>query len=489
MSLTESRRLLSPLCAAAMIFNFVAADAFAKRKIRYGDLTFVQRGLLDQRGVGAGNFEAYVVALERRTDEREAWGENDHLIYYVLQSERFTRQRKIEPALSARDLVGSLSPAEKQKYLGDTAHTPPIEKLPSDVAARFKDFVKAIKTPKPGDERLNYFKAKFFVEGRFGDMIADPDGYLYEQYARSMKFLYEKEFLAPAAIDARSVAARVAKLYEERGHSTDTTIEANFVVHQALAALKAQRPDARFDNVLIVGPGMDFAPRTDLIDLFEPQSYQPYAVADALLALGLTDLNHLRVHCVDINPRVVSHLNARGYENSTQLSVLSILSGIADSPRRPLSSEYKNYFARLGDQIGFASDLSSVPNAYARHLRRRVTVNRQVDARISAEVMNVIIEREELPAPREYDLVIVTNVFPYFGDAEVLLALSNIASMMKEGGYLLHNENRPTLLALAGMQNLPLSFSRTALIAGRPDDRTALHDGVWAHRKSAPRKK
>ena len=131
---------------------------------------------------------------------------------------------------------------------------------------------------------------------------------LFAEYAETMRFLYRKEF-SSRQVRREDLATYVSSLYQTRGHSTDTQIEANYAVWVALAGLKAQSESIRLNRVLIVGPGLDFAPRTDLIDEFEPQSYQPFAIADALLGLGLADVSRLTVHCVDINERVVEHLN------------------------------------------------------------------------------------------------------------------------------------------------------------------------------------
>src|SRR5205807_3507326 len=117
-------------------------------------------------------------------------------------------------------------------------------------------------------------------------------------YRTAMRFLVQKE------IDERG-----SVVYQERGHSTDTQVEANFAVWNALATIHALNGSEKLNRVLIVGPGLDFAPRTDMIDAFDPQSYQPYAVADALLQLKLADPASMAIHCVDINDRVVRFIN------------------------------------------------------------------------------------------------------------------------------------------------------------------------------------
>ena len=467
---------LRTLVCVLLVFNCAGVDAIAgKRAIRYADIPAELHEKLKKRGIDRNSFDAYITSLNRRTIERETIGENDHLIFFILQSERFTRKTRVEPALSAAEFVRRLSAEEKTRYLNEPSFLPSIERLPATAAGRFNDFIKALKVP-GADERLNYFshfitKEKLPTDSSFQ--------YLYRQYARAMRFLYEKEFVARGIADPQSLAAYVAPLYQDRGHSTDTQVEANFAVHTALAVIKFQSPSAQLNNVLIVGPGLDFAPRTDLIDLFAPQSYQPFAVADTLLSLKLADPARLRVHCIDINERVVNHL--RGAANSNQLR-LSILTGVADTDARRLSAEYKDYFRQLGQGIGTESRLEGMPARYKRHLGKSLLVSPEVAAGVSAENLNIVTERID-PSP-QYDLVVVTNVFPYFNPTELLLALANIEAILGKGGYLIHNEARPELFALAAKQGVPVVGSRTMLIAsgaGVPP----LHDGVWTHRKRA----
>ena len=62
---------------------------------------------------------------------------------------------------------------------------------------------------------------------------------LMREYERAMRFLYEKEFVAGRTSDS---AAAVAALYQTRGHSSDTEIEAGYAVYAALATLKQLAP-------------------------------------------------------------------------------------------------------------------------------------------------------------------------------------------------------------------------------------------------------
>ncbi|MBA3712318.1 MAG: hypothetical protein H0W76_07685 [Pyrinomonadaceae bacterium] len=469
------RRVFLLCVAFSLSFAATAQTVVAKRAIRYADIAPALRAHLKQLGVTEVTFDAYITSLNRRTAERETIGENDHLIYYILQSERFTRQPRIEPALSAAEFVRQLSAKEKSRYLGNTPPFPPVGKLPPAAAQRINDFIKAVKEPAP-DERLAYFRRFLEREKPARESLFQ---YLFAQYVRAMRFLYDKEFVAREISDPQHLSELVAPLYQERGHSTDTQIEANFAVYLALAVIKetpAAAAPRQLNSVLIVGPGLDFSPRTDLMDLFAPQSYQPFAIADALLGLKLSDPARLRIHCVDINDRVVNHLQQVSERQPVRLSILS---GVADTDARPLSVEYKNYFQQLGQSIGTQSRLDQLPRRYERHLSTSLLVRPDVAMMVSAEQLNVVTERAD--ASTGYDLVIVTNVFPYFNTTELLLALSNIESITGRGGYLIHNEPRPELFSLAKLQGLPVIQSRTVLIAsgrGAP-----LYDGVWTHRK------
>ena len=121
-----------------------------------------------------------------------------------------------------------------------------------------------------------------------------------------MRFLYQKEFVAQR--DA-SPAAAVAELYRRRGLSTDTAVEAGYVVHLGLGRAEGPRAGRRVRRVLIVGPGLDLAPRTGL---------RRIGAAGELSAVGRPGRaarrsasarrDDLEVVAADINPRVVAHL-------------------------------------------------------------------------------------------------------------------------------------------------------------------------------------
>ncbi len=288
-----------------------------------------------------------------------------------------------------------------------------------------------------------------------------------------MRFVYEKEFVAQRA--ARPGDA-VADLYRTRGLSTDTAVEAGFLVSIGVGILRALEPGQRIRRVLIVGPGLDLAPRTGLLEAGPPESYQPWAVMDALVAQGLARFGDLEVVGADINPRVVSHLR-RARDTPP---VLSLLSEIGDSATVTLSPEFREYFAGLGRVIAPADAPPVALAPLNGHLRRTVRVGPAAAAALDAKALDIVTERLGGAVP--FDLVIATNILPYFDDGELALALTNIASMLAPGGVFLHNEARPSLHDMATALGLPAEQSRHAVIAtvrGAPP----LADSVWLHRK------
>jgi SAM-dependent methyltransferase len=151
------------------------------------------------------------------------------------------------------------------------------------VTKRVEDLLKAVK--QPATERLKYFAT----------LLPDTDApaFLQKELSRVLLWIRDKEV---GCRSAPSPQACVADLYTSRGHSSDTSPQSLPVVRAAFAWLsKVQHPDPK--RVLIIGPGSDFAPRTDFRS-GTVQTYQPRLVRE--LAKGAT------VDCVDINPRVVS---------------------------------------------------------------------------------------------------------------------------------------------------------------------------------------
>lgn len=439
-----SAHLCACLAACALL---AAVPPQGARRITWSDLpTPVQRHL-EQSGLSATAFEGRVAAIAREGAARVRQGDFDHLIFYVLQSTHFTRLPPIEPALSAREFVVSRR--------GDRRAAEP-----ASVQARMAAFLAAADS-KDRDPRLAYFRALIG-----GGNPRDRRALLDAAYTRAMEFLYEKEFNAPAP-------AEVERLYQSRGLSTDTQAEAGYAVRIGLGVLRGLDPSRRVRRVLIVGPGIDLAPRTGMLEAGPPESYQPWAVIDALVGLGLCRIDDLTVVGADINPRVVDHLRAA----SQSPPVLRLVTGIGETGGVTFSRDYREYFDGLGRAIGaVGGDDGKAP---AGHLTKTVRVSAAAAAALGAVPLDIVTERL---TGEPFDLVVATNILPYFGGVELALAMSNIAGMLAPGGVLLHNDTRPEVMeaaAAAGLAPDQLRQVMIATVAGAPP----LADTIVLHRR------
>jgi hypothetical protein len=413
--------------------------------VTWADLPAAIQTRLEQSGLNAPAFNGRIAALSREARVRVRQGDLDHLIFYLLQSTHFTRLPPIEPAVSA-------------KAVHDGVRTDAVE-------ARLTAFLKAVDSP-DRDPRLAYFRALLADAASKRDRRAVVRG----EYQRVMTFLYGKEFAS------RGQPETTALLYRTRGLSTDTAVEAGYSVQVGLGVLKALDPLRRIRRVLIVGPGIDLAPRTGMLEVGPPESYQPWAVIDALLSLGLSSMDDLAVVGADINPRVVDHLRAARQSPP----VLRLVSGLGETGAVTFSADYRDYFAALGRSAGTIRPGAKAP---AGHLAKTVSISPKAAALLRAEPLNIVTERFDRLDGEPFDLVIATNILPYFDHIELMLALANISAMLSPGGVLLHNELRPGLPEDAAAAGLPVEQSRQVIVAtvkGAPP----LVDTVWLHRKA-----
>jgi hypothetical protein len=109
-----------------------------------------------------------------------------------------------------------------------------------------------------------------------------------------------------------------------------------------------------------------------------------------------------------------------------------------------------------------------------------VRVAQPASRALRAVPLDIVTERLD---GASFDLIVATNILPYFGDAELGLALTNIAGMLAPGGVFLHNEARPLVGDLTTALDVPFVQSRHATIATVKGAPAPLFDSVWLHRK------
>jgi hypothetical protein len=464
------RRLFSAATAIAMMFliaiavSAAVAATGAARTITWADLPAAIHPLLESRGLTSAGFPAFVARERETTAQRVREGQLDHVIFYALQSTQFTTMPAIEPALSAKAVVDSLDADTRARLAADPLSVP-IAVVPQAVDQRITALLAALERAAgqsdQADARLRLFAR--IVQTAFPDRHERRVGLLHA-YLRAMRFLYQKEF------ESRGASA---KLYQTRGLSTDTAVEAGYLVHFGLATMQVLSPASKVRRALIIGPGLDLAPRTGLLETAPPQSYQPWAVIDALVSLGLSRLDDLEVVAADINPVVVDHLNAASKTPPT----LVMISGIANNTQTTLTDDYRDYFTTLGRSIGDELPPPAVDAAHAAHLRKTVRVSPSAARVLHAERLDLVTERLQ----GRFDLIIITNVLPYFDDRDLTLAVTSLAAMLEPGGHLLHNEPRPFLGEITSRVGLPFIHSRSAIIANVHGSVMPLVDSVFIH--------
>jgi hypothetical protein len=424
--------LAFPALALLLVsLTFSVAAAVAARDVTWSDLPGSAQQKLIARSIDAARFPSCVTPLP-----------------------------PIEPALSAKAFVES-------------------KQIPDNARGRLIAFAALLSEAKKNDDaRLAHFRD---ICGSLRGAALETR--LIREYERAMRFLYEKEFVAGRTKDS---ATAVASLYQTRGHSSDTEIEAGYAVYTALVILKQLAPTKAFARVLIVGPGLDLAPRTALLETADPQSYQPFAVADAMRALRMDSVasianvpglgyerRDLRIDAVDLNPHVASAIERAVRSPGLTLHVTS---GIADTERTRFTADYRAYLTDVGNVIGTTRNEPDTRG----HARKSIAIARDIQAAIHASRLDIVTER--LTQDAAYDLVVVTNVFPYLSDPELIVAIANIAAVLAPGGALIHNEPRPLLQSTAASIGLPAIHGRSVLIATVPGGND-LYDAFWIHQK------
>ena len=333
---------------------------------------------------------------------------------------------------------------------------------------RLNDLVAALASP-ADDERVQFGRQ---VLERHGIDPRTPAGqdrarvYLVETRTRMMAETERYRGASAAASQIEDPAARLAAyatVYHDRGLSSDTSLRAGFAVDVALADLKAKGRLSTLPvrRVAIVGPGLDFTDKAEGYDFYPPQSIQPFAVIDSLLRLGLAQPGDLRVTTFDVNPRVNAHLSSlpsratRGYVLQVPLD--------PERPSHPWQPELVRYWETFGDRIGDPVTPMTPPSEAEGVRVRAVRVRPSVAQSIEPIEMNIVLDRlERLADADRFDLVVATNVLVYYDAFAQSLALANVASMLRPGGFFVTNYavSPPSPMEPTASQVTPVFFDR-----------------------------
>jgi hypothetical protein len=307
---------------------------------------------------------------------------------------------------------------------------------------RANDLIRALASPATTNEGL--LQERVLLEKK-GFSFKTP-----QQRARLKKYLLAnlarmRDEFATYREKLKTVGtAEESQMYANRGISLDTNLWPDYALDRTLremVELGKLKPGS-IKRIAIVGPGLDFANKENGNDFYPPQTIQPFAVIDSLLRLGISNEATLEMYTFDISPSINIHLQrarksaSLGKAYKVQLPWNSAV---------PFSQEYLTSFAgyweKLGDQIGVPAKPAVVPEALAQDVRiRAFSIRPPVVTRITPVDINIVFQRLPVSNPeQQFDLIIGTNIFIYYGAFEQSLARDNMASMLRPGGYLLTN--------------------------------------------------
>ena len=348
-------------------------------------------------------------------------GDEDSLVNFWLYGTSFTTR----PRATERDLT----------RLGDRG------KIAELLETRLDDLVTALVNPGT-NERLRF--ARQVIE-RHGINVATAAGqdraraYLIDIRSRVLaeNERYKKAAQSAAAMtdDAEKLSAYAA-LFSDRGLSSDTSLRPGFAIETTLAAMKATGRLSPIRRLGIIGPGLDFSDKGEGYDFYPQQTIQPFGIVDSLIRLGLAKVGEIRVTTFDISPRVNQHLeSARRRAQAGQPYFLQLPLDMKD-PAHDWSTDLISYWRRFGDQIGTDSAPMTLPRGLQGVSVRAVKVRPPLVDVIQPRDLNIVLERT---ADGSFDLIVATNILVYYDAFEQSLALTNIAGMLRPGGFFLTN--------------------------------------------------
>ncbi|MFL6597992.1 MAG: class I SAM-dependent methyltransferase [Chthoniobacterales bacterium] len=232
-----------------------------------------------------------------------------------------------------------------------------------------------------------------------------------------------------------------SRVFRDRGISVDTTILSSFGIDGALRDIKerAVLPKGSITRVAVIGPGLDFTDKGFGYDFYPLQTLQPFAVYDSVVRLGLAEPGMIEVTAFDISQEVLEHLRrARDRAENGENYVVQL-------PREswPWAPEAVQYWRSFGSEIGTPVAPIQPPPALEGLETRAVAIRPEVILSCKPVDLNVVFEQFDRSATRPFDLIIATNVFLYYDTFEQALALRNISTLLKPGGFFLTNDWLP----------------------------------------------
>ena len=314
--------------------------------------------------------------------------------------------------------------------------------------SRLNDFLRGVRDPR-SNERLAFVRN---VLGRRGLNIDSPSAFeqakafILENLQRVTR---EQRAFKQHESDPKIGLSEGSGVFRDRGIALDTKILSSFGISAALRDMKTRGAvsEGSISRIAVIGPGLDFADKGYGYDFYPLQTLQPFAIYDSLVRLGLAQAGKIDIVAFDISPEVLGHLRrVRDRARAGEEYVVQL-------PResRPWGPDAIEYWRAFGSAIGDPISPIQPPPALKDLETRAVRIRPQVVMSCQPVDLNVVLEQLGSPINERFDLVIATNVFVYYDSLEQALALQNISTFLKPGGFLLTNDLLP------GLSEIPMN--------------------------------
>jgi SAM-dependent methyltransferase len=314
------------------------------------------------------------------------------------------------------------------------------------VQARVTDLLEALRKPGNND-RIIFLRSLLRSRGVEPDNSAGYDktkNFVLENLRRVVQeqnTIRKQVDQAERESNQETGLSERSRVFRDRGISVDTTILSSFGIDGALRdmAERAVLQKGSITRLAVIGPGLDFTDKGFGYDFYPLQTLQPFAVYDSLVRLGLAERGKIEITAFDISHEVLEHLRRtrerakRGENYVVQL------------PREywPFAPEAVQYWRSFGSEIGAPVAPIRPPAALTGLETRAVAIRPEVVLSCKPVDLNIVLEEFDRSATRPFDLIVATNVFVYYDTFEQALALRNIATLLKPGGFFLTNDWLP----------------------------------------------
>jgi SAM-dependent methyltransferase len=335
------------------------------------------------------------------------------------------------------------------------------------VQARVTDLVEALRKPGNND-RIIFLRNLLRSRGIEPDNSAGYDktkNFVLENLRRVVQeqnTIREQVDQAERESNQETGLSERSRVFRDRGISVDTTILSSFGIDGALRdmAERAVLQKGSITRVAVIGPGLDFTDKGFGYDFYPLQTLQPFAVYDSLVRLGLAERGKIEVTAFDISQEVLEHLRrARERAKSGENYVVQL-------PRESWSwaPEAVQYWRLFGSEIGAPVAPIQPPAALTGLETRAVAIRPEVVLSCKPVDLNIVLEEFDRSATRPFDLIVATNVFIYYDAFEQALALRNIATLLKPGGFFLTNDWLPHVpqIPMRSMGYTPVRYGESS---------------------------